>query len=169
MAVPADFSAFCAVEYPRLVRALSLYCGSRDVAEDAAQEALIRACERWPKVGAMNAPGAWTFRVATNHVHSHYRKVRTASRFSERLADEPVRTDDAAQLVAVRQAVASLPRRQRQALLRHIFGLTVDETADLMRSTSPAVRSLTHRAVLTLKRQLRDDDRDEFPEVDDAR
>lgn len=154
MAVPQDFSIFCATEYPRLVRALSLYCGSRDAAEDAAQEALVRACERWSSVATMTSPGGWVFRVATNQLRTRYRRVGMAARV---LASAPHDVDvpDADEMIVVRQAVARLPRRQRQALvLRHTFALNVDETADLMGVSSTAVRSLTHRAISTLRAEL---------------
>lgn len=43
----AALAAFCHREYARLVGALTLYCGDGDVAQELAQEALVRACERW--------------------------------------------------------------------------------------------------------------------------
>lgn len=48
-AAGAGLAEFCRREHPRLVGALSLYCGDSDVAEELAQEALIRAAdrERW--------------------------------------------------------------------------------------------------------------------------
>jgi RNA polymerase sigma-70 factor (ECF subfamily) len=39
----SEFAAFCAEEHPRLVGALSLYCGDRAVAEELAQDALSRS------------------------------------------------------------------------------------------------------------------------------
>jgi RNA polymerase sigma factor (sigma-70 family) len=146
-----------------------LYCGSRKAAEDAAQEALIRASERWGKVAAMGSPAGWVFRVATNQLRSQYRRSRTAARV---LADIPRETDngpDIDQLIVVRQAVASLPRRQRQALvLRHTFAMTVEEAAEPMGVRSAAIRSLTHRAVTTQRMQLRLDGSDDVTEAHDA-
>lgn len=169
MAAPEDFASFCTAEHSRLVRALSLYCGSREAAEDATQEALIRACERWGKVAAMRSPAGWVFRVATNHLHSQYRRSPMSARV---LANSSRETDvgpDIDQLIVVRQAVAGLPRRQRQALvLRHTFAMTVEETAEVMGVSSPAIRSLTHRAVTTLRTQLRLDGSDDVAEAHDA-
>ena len=39
---------FLHTDYPRLVAAVALACGSRPAAEDAVQEALLRAWERRP-------------------------------------------------------------------------------------------------------------------------
>jgi DNA-directed RNA polymerase specialized sigma24 family protein len=36
----SEFAAFCIKEHPRLVGALSLYCGDRVLAEELAQDAL---------------------------------------------------------------------------------------------------------------------------------
>lgn len=57
---------FCRREHPRLVGAVTLYLGDRDVAEDIAQEALARACAAWGRVRRMRAPGAWVHRVAAS-------------------------------------------------------------------------------------------------------
>jgi len=169
VAAPEDFALFCAAEYSRMVRALSLYCGSREAAEDATQEALIRACERWKKVAVMRSPAGWVFRVATNHVHSQYRRSRMAARVLANISRETDAGPDIDQLIVLRQAVAALPRRQRQALvLRHTFAMSVDEAAEVMGISSSAVRSLTHRAVSTLRVQLRLDGFDDVAEAHDA-
>ncbi|MGH9065869.1 MAG: sigma factor [Acidimicrobiales bacterium] len=45
-AAPEDLVRLCAAVHPRLVRVLYLHCGDGGVAEDLAQEALLRACAR---------------------------------------------------------------------------------------------------------------------------
>lgn len=153
----ADASAFCAAEWPQLVRALSLYVGDLYVAEELAQEALLRACRQWASVSQLDSPGGWTWRVATNLANSHFRRARAGRRAQQRLgADERAHRDpDSGDAVAVRQAVAALPDRQRTALvLRHVFGLSAPETAERMGITPDAVRSLTKRATATLRDQL---------------
>ena len=111
----ADASAFCAAEWPQLVRALSLYVGDPYVAEELAQEALLRACRQWATVSQLDSPGGWTWRVATNLANSHFRRARAARRAQQRLGtdDRAHRDPDGGDAVAVRQAVAALPERQR--------------------------------------------------------
>ncbi|TMK96344.1 MAG: SigE family RNA polymerase sigma factor, partial [Actinobacteria bacterium] len=58
---------FLATDYPRLVAAVSLACGSRAAAEDAVQEALARAWERGEHIEALRA---WVMKVAINLVRS---------------------------------------------------------------------------------------------------
>lgn len=153
-----DAAAFCAAEYPQLVRALSLYVGDRYVAEEIAQEALLRACRRWSRVSTLESPGGWTWKVATNLANSHFRRQRAARRARRKLAEqtETVQYDpDGAVAVAVRRGVAGLPERQRTALvLRHVLGLSIEQTAERMGCSSDAVRSLTKRAGSTLRAQL---------------
>lgn len=76
----SEFVAFCVEEHPRLVGALSLYCGDRALAEELAQDALTRACRDWRKVRNFAAPGAWTHRVAMNLANSYFRRRAAETR-----------------------------------------------------------------------------------------
>ena len=51
----ADFREFLAADYARLVAAVALVTGSRPAAEDAVQEALVRAWERTTKGEAIES------------------------------------------------------------------------------------------------------------------
>lgn len=152
---PPELVAFCQREHPRLVGALSLYCGDAALAEELAHEALTRACQRWDHVRAKEAPGAWTHRVALNLAHSWYRR-RAAERraLTRHGADRPAGPASADHL-AVRSAVARLPHRERRVVvLRYYLGYSPQEVADLGGQTPEAVRTLTHRAVTRLRGHL---------------
>lgn len=128
----ADAAAFCAAEWPQLVRALSLYVGDAHLAEELVQEALLRACRRWTTVSSLESPGGWTWRVATNLANSHFRRRRAGLRAQQRIGrDDPTHRDpDGGDAVAVRQAVAALPERQRTAVvLRHVLDLSAADAA----------------------------------------
>ena len=150
--------AFCAAQYPRLVGGLALYVGDHAVAEELAQEALLRAFRRWGRVERLDSPQAWVWRVAINLNNSHFRRRRAEQRASERLRTsvEPAADDrDHAWGLAVRQAVAALPQRQRTALiLRYYLDLPVEEAARRMDASPDAVRSLTKRAVAALREEF---------------
>jgi predicted RNA polymerase sigma factor len=45
--------------YPQLVAALVLVAGDEELARDAADEAMVRAFERWSRVRSMGSPGGW--------------------------------------------------------------------------------------------------------------
>lgn len=154
----AAAGAFCAAQYPRLVGSLTLYLGDRAVAEELAQEALLRAFRRWEHVAQLDAPPAWLWRVAINLANSHFRRRRAEQRASERLratATSATEDRDHASDLAVRRAVTALPQRQRTALiLRYYLDLSVDEAARRMDASPDAVRSLTKRAVAALREQF---------------
>ena len=153
MSAPEDANAFCRREWPRLVGSLSLFTGDGDLAQELAQETLVRVCRDWHKVSNLDAPGAWAHRVALNLARSHFRRRAVARRHSVRLAaaahhDEP----DTTNAIAVRSAVALLPTRQRTALvLRYFADLSVAETAEAMRCPEGTVKTLTRQAILALR------------------
>lgn len=151
-------AAFCRREHPRLVGALVVYTADRDLAEEVAQEVLARAVRSWGRVGRMAAPGAWVHRVAINQVKRDARQRWRARRARARLTARAhgAHTDpDTADAVAVRQAVAALPPRQRAVLgLRYWAGLSVAETAEALGCAEGTVKALTHKAVRTLRAQL---------------
>ena len=149
----ADVSAFCRREWPRLVGSLALFTGDRDLAQELAQETLARVCRDWRKVSTLDAPGAWAHRVALNLARSHYRHRAVARRYRGKLAaSDRIDAPDTATAVAVRQAVATLPVRQRTALvLRYFADLSVAETAAAMRCPEGTVKTLTRAAIASLR------------------
>ncbi len=152
----SEFAAFCAEEHPRLVGALSLYCGDRLLAEELAQDALSRACRDWRKVHRMGAPGAWTHRVAMNLANSYFRRAAAGARAKRRLEEEQGVSGDSgldyAAALDIRSAVASLPRRQRTALiLRYYLDLPVRDVAAAMDCPEGTVKTLTSKAIESLR------------------
>src|SRR5215471_17285288 len=80
-----DAESWCRSMYPRLVGAMSLYCGSLEDAEDVAQETLSRAWERWASLNEHPAPESWAFRTAFNLANSRWRRLRNERRAHARL------------------------------------------------------------------------------------
>lgn len=58
------FEEFFQAEYPGLARALFLLTADLGEAEELAQEAMARVCERWDRVQTMDSPGGYVYRVA---------------------------------------------------------------------------------------------------------
>ena len=160
----ADAVAFCAEEFPRLAGALSLYLGDRAIAEELAQEALLKACRRWERVSQLESPGGWTWRVARNLAKSHLRRRRAERRARSRLEGAPPVTDDdgdTAAGLAVRSAVADLPERQRTVLvMRYFLDRSVHETSEELGLSQDAVRSHTKRAIAALRQRFSDVEHD---------
>jgi RNA polymerase sigma-70 factor (sigma-E family) len=156
----AEFAEFCESNYAAIVGSLSLYCADRMLAEDLAQEALAAACRDWQKVRQHPSPQGWLHRAALNLANSYFRRKRAEHRVQQRLRNSwtEVHSDpDPATVISVRNAVARLPKRQRSALiLRYFADLPTPVVASLMDCSVGTVKSLTNRAIVTLRRQLND-------------
>ena len=155
----AALVAFCQREHPRLVGALSLYTNNSSVAEELAQEALLRAMEAWPRLRVMAAPGAWVHRAAMNLAKSWFRRYAAERRALRRLPRDLAAPDaDVAAVLTVRAAVARLPYRQRRCVvMRHYLGYPVDVTAATLGISEQAVASLTYRAMQSLRQHVQED------------
>jgi DNA-directed RNA polymerase specialized sigma24 family protein len=93
---PDEFTELIARDYPRLVRALALSCGNRQVAEDAVQEALVRAWERVDRGEEIRSMVGWVAVVAMNETRTLFRRSATERRALLRLeAQLSTRTDAA--------------------------------------------------------------------------
>ena len=128
--VQRTFEDWYRQEHPRLLGLLTVVSGDRDVAKEATAEAFTRALELWDRVGAMEAPAAWTYRVGVNVVKRRLRRARVEHVLTPRLVDvEPPRTLDP----RLWRAVRDLPVRQRTALaLRYVCDLTQADVARVM-------------------------------------
>ncbi len=146
-----ELFAMCQQEHPRLVGMLGLYCGDHDIAEDLAQEALIRLCRDWRRVRKLHAPERWLHRVAINLAHSHYRRKaierRALSLLGSRLSQESEPQRD----VETLELLKNLPHRQKAALLLHYYlDMTVPEVAQVMEIPDGTAKTLIHRGTRAL-------------------
>lgn len=161
-----DLERFCEVAYPRLVAALAHQTGDRWLAEELAQEALIRACDHWDaRVAQLESPLAWTFRVGANLANSHFRRIRAERRARARhgvCREQTQDLADAADALAVRSALAALTPQQREVVvMRYFLGLSAAEVGAATKMSAGAVRVLAHRAVNALRAVLDVDDHEE--------
>jgi RNA polymerase sigma-70 factor, ECF subfamily len=153
---PAELTAFVRREHPRLVRAVHLLLDDHAVAEEVAQEALLRAASRWEQVSTMDSPGGWTHRVAINLATSQLRRRRIERRARSRMSrDGSGSVPDTATAVTVRAALQALPETHRRVLvLRHVLDWTTAEIADLDGVGPDAIRQRLHRARAAMREQL---------------
>ncbi|MFA9429044.1 RNA polymerase sigma factor [Egicoccus sp. AB-alg2] len=156
MSAPAELVAFVHRERPRLVRAVELLLDDRAVAEEIAQEALVRACSHWERVSTLASPGGWAHRVAINLASSQLRRRRLERRARSRVARDDVHHEpDTATSLLVREALAALSARQRRVLvLRHVLGWSAAEIGDHEGASAEAIRQQLHRARDAMRRHL---------------
>jgi RNA polymerase sigma factor (sigma-70 family) len=146
-----DLFGMCQQEHPRLVGMLGLYCGDHDVAEDLAQEALIRLCRDWSRVRKLHAPERWLHRVAINLAHSHYRRKAIERKALSLLGSRRRQESELQRDVESLELLKNLPHRQKAALLLHYYlDMTVPEVAQVMEIPDCTAKTLIHRGTRAL-------------------
>jgi RNA polymerase sigma factor (sigma-70 family) len=150
----ADVQSEFLVEHrPFVVKLCRILLRDAEESEDAAQQVFLNA---YRAIGVGVTPlnvRAWLAQIARNECRSRVRRnaAHPETPLTEAFPDGgPDPADAAAQLALVarlRQELAALPERQREAiLLREFRGLSYDELAAAMDETGPAVESLLQRA-----------------------
>lgn len=140
-------------EYPRLLRGLLALGGDEDAAEDAAQEAFVKAHRHG--LERLEHPGAWLLVVATRELFGSRRRSRRQEPWpavepSDASAPYEAAIERADLLAALRQ----LPERQRAVVVaRFYYGLSYEEIAGAFAIKSGTVGA-TLSAGLTRLRQL---------------
>jgi len=130
-----------------------LSAGGRD-AEDVVQDALIRAYRGLRATDRPMALRPWLYMIVRNRALDELRSPQRAGAFDDELVLNAVPTADAAHCVEQRDEmrrlvaeIGRLPERQRMALvLREFDGCSHVETAERLRTTVPATKSLIIRA-----------------------
>ena len=115
-----------------------------NVAEDIAQEALVRLYKHVHEIEGIGAFRTWFYRITMNLIHDHYR--RTARRdsalstlediraFERKASEEPLSALERAALrTALTGALKSLDEKHREVfLLKEVEGLRHDEIASML-------------------------------------
>lgn len=138
-------------EYPRLLRALLAIGGDADAAEDAAQEAFVRAHRTG--LERLDRPGAWLLVVGTRELlRSRRRRRIETERWAERGAADAPGTDTAADRADLIAALRQLPERQRAVVVaRYYYGLSYDEIGRHFDIKSGTVGATLHQAIERLR------------------
>lgn len=149
------FEAWYRALYPNLVASLGAVFGDRELAREAADEAVARAYERWPRVRDMSSPNGWAYQVALNEARRRRRRHVVERRLLSRRGPDRVMADGPTD--ELWQLVRALPARQRTAVvLRHVADLTEPEIGEAMGISRGGVSSTLRAAHASLRRQLVD-------------
>lgn len=145
-----DFDRFYADVYgPLAGYALSLV-GDRVVAEDLAQEALVRLYARW---GLVREARPYVFRTVTNLARDRWRRQQSERRALPDLLDDATPAAD----LSVLDAVGRLPAGLRTVVLLHYYAdLPLAEVARAVRRPVGTVKRRLHDARALLAASLRD-------------
>ncbi len=135
-----------------------LLTGERELAEDLAQDAFVKAAGRFRNLRGQDAFGAYLRKTVVNSCRAHWRRRKVERAYLDRAAREKNATShqsDVPQRLAIIGALDQLPLRQRTAVvLRHYADLSERETAELMGCTVGTVKTLTSRGLATLRGRM---------------
>ena len=148
----------------KAVRGLLLrLTGDPALAEDLAQEALLRAVRAFPRLRREASPGTWVTAIALNLARDHFRAAKRAPEtlgLDDALEASVEATAENDVLQAEMSAcilghVARLPTGQRRAVLLHHFGgLGHAEIARQLGGSEGNARIILHRGLTTLRQSL---------------
>ena len=157
-AVRGDLEAVFRAAYPKVVAVAARVLGSRDEAEDVAQEAFLTFGRS--SVPAGEAVG-WLCVAAAHTALNHLRSGRRRAAREEAAGENtPVSPDVADTVVAreerrrVREALARLPRKQAIALVLRHSGLSYAEVAAALELSPGSVGTTVRRAESALRKEL---------------
>lgn len=162
--VPLPFGELVQRHEREIMRYLLRVSGDRDDAADLFQETWLRAYRAYPRLHPESDVRPWLYAIATNlcrnRARSGARRTRViVSDSEEHSAADPTgghqhsfyETDGYA-MVHLRQRIADLPTKQRQALyLRYFGGLDYAEIATTMNCSQESARANVSQAMRKLK------------------
>lgn len=135
-----SFAAFVADRLDRLLRyATALTCDPH-LAQDVVQDVLLRAQHRWSRIESMDSPDAYVRRMITNEYLSWRRRRASRTVASTHGVLDALGTPTAdhagwySERDAMRSRIATLPRKQRAAILLRYYEDCTD--AQIARSSA---------------------------------
>jgi RNA polymerase sigma-70 factor (sigma-E family) len=147
------FSEYVVARRPLMYRTAWVLCRDPHQAEDLVQHVLTKLYVAWPRVSGMDAVDGYVRTMLVNANLDRLRRRREHTGLEG--WDQAAQTHDTEAVLDLRQALARLAPGQRRALvLRHLWGLSVDETAAALGIAPGTVKSQTADAMTRLRALL---------------
>ena len=151
------------IHFDRIYSYLHVSVGNRHDAEDLTTQTFLKMLEKIGTFKWQSAPfSAWLFRIAHNLAMDHFR-ARRRWQPEEEVPEPPGEEEPAAELVAMqtigRESMLKLidhlsPEQQQVLTLKFVFNLPNAEVAAILDKTEGAIKSLQHRALVSLQKQI---------------
>src|SRR5215216_3984630 len=151
------------LHFDRIYSYLHMSVGNRHDAEDLTTQTFLKMLESIGKFRFRSAPfSAWLFRIAHNLAMDHFRAARRWQP-EEEVPEPPGQEGLSAEEEALHEIgrasmlelIDDLSPEQRQVLtLKFVFNFGNSEVATILGKTEGAVKSLQHRALVSLQKQI---------------
>jgi RNA polymerase sigma-70 factor (ECF subfamily) len=151
------------IHFDRIYSYLHVSVGNRHDAEDLTTQTFLKMLESIGRFRWQSAPfSAWLFRIAHNLAMDHFRarkRVQPEEEVPEPLgSEEPSAELEAMQSIG-RQSMLELidklsPEQQQVLTLKFVFNFPNADVAKILDKTEGAIKSLQHRALASLQKQL---------------
>jgi RNA polymerase sigma-70 factor (ECF subfamily) len=151
------------LHFDRVYSYLQLTVGNRHDAEDLTNQTFVKMLESIERFEWRKAPfSAWLFRIAHNLAVDHFRSRKRWQPEAEPPepldADHRSAEDEAMHAIGRRsmlEMIEDLSEDQQQVLtLKFVFNFSNGEAATVLGKSEGAVKSLQHRALASLQRQI---------------
>ena len=151
------------LHFDRIYSYLHMSVGNRHDAEDLTTQVFLKMLESIGKFRWRSAPfSAWLFRIAHNLAMDHFRANKRWQPEEEVPEPDPgegsAAEEEAFESIgreSMLQLIERLSREQQQVLtLKFVFNFSNGEAATILDKTEGAIKSLQHRALASLHRQI---------------
>ena len=151
------------LHFDRIYSYLHMSVGNRHDAEDLTTQTFLKMLESIGKFRWRSAPfSAWLFRIAHNLAMDHFRATKRwqpSEAVPEPEPDESTSAEAGALEAIGRKSMLDLiddlsPEQQQVLTLKFVFNFGNAEAATILGKTEGAVKSLQHRALASLQKQL---------------
>ena len=151
------------LHFDRIYSYLHMTVGNRPDAEDLTTQTFLKMLESIRRFRWRSAPfSAWLFRIAHNLAMDHFRTTRRWQP-EEDVPEPPGEEEPSAEAVALQsigrqsmlELIEGLSHEQQQVLtLKFVFNFSNADVATILGKTEGAVKSLQHRALVSLQKQI---------------
>jgi RNA polymerase sigma-70 factor, ECF subfamily len=154
------------IHFDRIYSYLHMSVGNKHDAEDLTTQTFLKMLESIKRFRWQSAPfSAWLFRIAHNLAMDHFRARRRWQPEAE-VPEPPGSEEPSAELEAMqtigRQSMMELidklsPEQQQVLTLKFVFNFPNADVATILEKTEGAIKSLQHRALASLQKQIAQD------------
>ena len=154
------------IHFDRIYSYLHMSVGNRHDAEDLTTQTFLKMLESIGKFRFQAPPfSAWLFRIAHNLAMDHFRAARRwqpEEEVPEVAGDEEPSAESQALQAIGRQSMLELienlsPEQQQVLTLKFVFNFPNADVATILGKTEGAIKSLQHRALVSLQKQIAKD------------